>query len=260
MRKLSLKLCGFTCIMGIFGAFLRWMQMINISEPETNLVKSYSPWSFALVLFFILGLGLLIMFVRTLKNLEFPQKYPEVFSRGLPVYTITSIIIGVLMALGGALTVLRALSSTRSVFDLVLGLFAIVSSLAISSFVVSANKAKKMGSGSAQSVMIILFLCFWLIAAYKFSASDPVIWHFAPRLLAISATILAFYFIEGFVFKKPAPLLSLFFCLLGTFLCIITLADNYPMGEQLITLSSAALMTLLSFAQLNNAEKKDKVL
>lgn len=257
MRKISLKLCGFTCIMGIFGAFLRWMQMINISEPETNLVKPYSPWSFALVLFVILGSGLLIMYVRTLKNLDFPQKYPEVYSRGLPLYNVTSVIIGVLMALGGALMVFHALSSTRSVFDLVLGLFALVCALAVSFFVISANKTKKAGSGSAPSVLIILFLCFWLIAAYKFSASDPVIWHFAPRLLAIAATILAFYFVNGFVFAKPAPLLSLFFCLLGTFLCIITLADSYPMGEQLITLSFAALMTLLSFAQLNNAEKKD---
>ena len=260
MRKKSLKLCGFTCIVGIFGAFLRWMQMINITEPETNLVKPYSPWSFALVVFFILGAGLIFLSVRSLRNLEFPQTYPEVFSRSFSIYKISAVIIAVAMALGGVLTVFRALSSSRSVFDLVLGLFAIICSGAVFSFVMSANKPKKEGSGTAQSVIIILFLCFWLIAAYKFSASDPVIWHFAPRLLAISATILAFYFVLGFVFRKPTPLMSLFFCQLGTFLCIITLADNYPMGEQFITLSFAALMTLLSFAQLNNAEEKQQVL
>ncbi|MEA4895774.1 MAG: hypothetical protein VB064_11000, partial [Oscillospiraceae bacterium] len=96
-----------------------------------------------------------------------------------------------------------------------------------------------------------------LIASYKYSASDPVIWHFAPRLLTISSTVLAFYYIAGFVFNKPRPLASLYFSLLGTFLCLTVLADSYPLGEQLITVGFLAAMTLLSFKQISGVMTPD---
>ncbi len=252
MRKKSLQLCGFTCIMGIFGAFLRWVQLVKIIEPETGLATAHSPWSYTLVIFSLLNIASLVLWIRSFKKYSFPLKYPDAFSRGLSLYSIAAMVIGAVMALGGVLTVIRSLGSSGTVFDLVLGLFSFICALGASSFVISANKPNKKTGGTIQSAAIILFLCYWLIAAYKFSASDPVIWHFAPRLLAVSSTILAFYYIAGFVFNSPKPLLSLFFCQLGAFLCIITLADSYPLGEQLITLAFAALMMLLSFAQVSN--------
>lgn len=254
MRKKSLQLCGFTCIMGIFGAFLRWVQLAKIIEPETGLATAHSPWSYALVIFSLLSIVSLILWIRSFKKSGFPQKYPEVFFRGLPLYPIAAIAIGTVIALGGVLMILHSISPSGTVFDLVLGLFSLVCALSASSFLISANKPSKKTGGSIQSIVIVLFLCYWLIASYKFSASDPVIWHFAPRLLAVSAAILAFYYVAGFVFNNPKPLLSLYFCQLGTFLCIITLADSYPLGEQLITLAFAALMTLLSFAQVSNID------
>ena len=245
--------------MGIFGAFLRWIQVLNISEPDTHLVKLGSPWSYALVIFFLLFTVLLILWIRSFRAMNFPQKFPDVFSRELPIYSIASYAIGAIMALGGVLSILHALSLSGTIFDIVLGFFALVCAISASTFILTANKRENKGSGVAQSVIIIFFLCFWLIAAYKFSASDPVYWNFAPKLLAISATILAFYFIEGFVFNKPKPLLSLFFCQLGTFLCIITLADSYPIGEQLITIAFAMMMLLLSYAQISNTDTKEVI-
>ena len=77
--------------------------------------------------------------------------------------------------------------------------------------------------------------------------------NFAIRLLAISAAVLAFYYAAGFVFGKPHPLAALYFCQLTAFLCIVTEADVYPLGEQLIVLAFLVLALLLSALQLGSA-------
>jgi len=258
MHNKSLQICGFTLILGIFGAFLRWVQTIRVFDPDTGLAAPHSIWSYAVIFIILLGLALISLWVHSLKKCSFPMSYPEVYSRGKSIYSVAAIVIGIIMAVGGLMTIVNAMSvkSSYSVFELMLGFLSLLCAICATVFVINANKAEKQSSGTLSSTVIVVFLCFWLIAAYKYSASDPVIWHFAPRLLAISATILAFYFIAGFVFGKPKALYSLFFSLFSAFLCIITLADSYPKGEQLIVSAFAAEMLLLSFAQLNNITAK----
>lgn len=257
MLKKSLKLCGFTVVMGIFGAFLRWLQNVNIYEPDTGLAIPGSPYSYSLVLFAVLFAILLFVWVRSYRDIGFSSDYPEVYSGTLPGSKIAAYVIGALIAAGGLITVYRAVSTSKTAFDLILGLFGLVCAGGMTSFIASAGTAKKKSSGVFGAAATVFFLCFWLIASYKYSASDPVIWHFAPRLLTISSTVLAFYYIAGFVFNKPRPLASLYFSLLGTFLCLTVLADSYPLGEQLITVGFLAAMTLLSFKQISGVMTPD---
>ena len=256
MRKESLKLCGFTVIMGIFGAFLRWLQIQNIYEPETGLAARHSPLSYAVIFFVLLFAVLLGLWVHKLKDVDFPSSYPEIYSKSIPFVSIAAVLICGVMAIGGVLTLLRSVNTSKSVFDLVLGLFTLVCAAGTATFITSASKPEKKNGGYFGAISIVFYLCFWLIAAYKFSAKDPVTWDYAPRLLAIAATLLSFYFIAGFVFNKPRPLASLYFGLLGTFMCIITIADSYPIGEQFITVGFVASMTLLSFSQINGASSE----
>ena len=254
MRKKSLKLCGFTAIMGIFGAFLRWLQSVNIFEVDTGLAITHSPWSYAVILFAALFAVLLFVWLRRYKDIYFAPKYPEVYSETVSFVTVAAYIIGAVIAVGGVLTVYRAVITSKTAFDLILGLFSLVCAAGMTSFILSIAKKEKKRSGLFGASVTVFFLCFWLIASYKYSAADPVIWHFAPRLLTISVLILAFYFIAGFVFNKPKPLASLYFSLLGTFMCLAVLADSYPLGEQLITVGFLAAMLLLSYSQICSAK------
>lgn len=256
MRKNSFNICGFTVIMGVFGAFLRWLQTLSVFETDTDLATPHSPWSYAIVLFILLFAVLLFVWLRKLKNVGFALKYPEVYSKTIPFVSVAAYAIGALIVTGGVLTLIRSVHTSKSVFDLILGLFSFVCAAGMTSFLLSLEKPEKKKSGVFGAVSTVFYICFWLIAAYKYSASDPVIWHFALRLLAISATVLAFYFIAGFVFNKPKPLASLYFSLLGTFLCLTVLADSYPVGEQFITVGFLSAMTLLSYSQLNSAREE----
>ncbi len=253
MQKTAIKICAGALILGIFGAFLRWLQIQNIIEADTGLATRNSPWSFALIFFVLVFAILLWLMVRKLKNVDFPSKYPDVYLKNVPFASIFAVLIGIIIALGGVMTVLRSVQTSKTVFDLVLGLFSFVCAAGMASFIGSASKPEKKSQGFFGAISIVFYLCFWLIAAYKFSAKDPVTWDYAPRLLAIAATLLAFYFIAGFVFNKPRPLASLYLGLLSTFMCIITIADSYPIGEQFITIGFIASMTLLSYSQINGA-------
>ncbi|MFB0921546.1 MAG: hypothetical protein QMB62_11820, partial [Oscillospiraceae bacterium] len=246
----------FTVIMGIFSAFLRWLQNVNIFESDTGLAIPNSPYSYAVVLFAVLFAVILLVWLRRYRDIGFASNYPEVYSAAPPFTKVAAYIIGALIAVGGILTVYRSVINSKTAFDLILGLFSFVCAAGMITFLLSAGKPEKKSSGSFGAAATVFFLCFWLIASYKYSAADPVIWHFAPRLLSISATILAFYFIAGFVFNKPKPLASLYFSLLGTFMCLTVLSDSYPIGEQLITVGFLAAMILLSFVQVSGAKNE----
>lgn len=265
MRKNTFRLCGFTLVMGIFGTFLRWVQLGRAVEEDTGLFIAGSSWSWAMAVFLALVAAALVFLVRANKAPGFPERYPAVYAGGGRAVKGLAVFAGVLLALGGVLTVVYAMHTAAAaptslngttdytpVFDLALGLFAVISGIAAPSFVISASKSKP-DKGYGKAAVLVLFLCFWLIAAYKYSADDPVVWNYAVRLLAIAATVLAFYYAAGFVFEKPHPLLALYFCQLSAFLCIVTLADSYPVGEQMIVFAFVLLTTLLSALQLGNA-------
>lgn len=265
MHKNTYKLCAFPLVMGIFGAFLRWVQLGRAVEEDTGLFISGSPWSWAMAVFLAAVAAALFFLVRARKAPGFPDAYPAVYAGGGRSMKVLSILAGILLAAGGVLTIVYAMHTAATapaningttdytpVFDLALGLFAVVCGIAAPSFVISASKPKP-DRGYGKSAIVVLFLCFWLIAAYKYSADDPVVWNYAVRLLAVAATILAFYYAAGFVYEKPHPLPALYFCQLSAFLCTITLADSYPAGEQMIVFAFILLTTLLSALQLKNA-------
>lgn len=265
MHKNIFRLCGFTMVMGIFGAFLRWVQLGRAVEEDTGLFIAGSSWSWIMAAFLALVAAALVFLVRANKAPGFPETYPAVYAGGGHAAKGLAVLAGMLLALGGTLTIVYAMHTAATapaglngttdytpVFDLALGLFAVVCGIAAPSFIISASKPKP-DKGYGKATILVLFLCFWLIAAYKYSADDPVVWNYAVRLLAVAATILAFYYAAGFVFEKPRPLSALYFCQLSAFLCIVTLADSYPAGEQMIVFAFILLTTLLSALQLGNA-------
>lgn len=265
MQKTSYKLCGSALVMGIFGAFFRWVQLRRAREADTGLFISGSPWSIWIFLYLAAIAAALFLLVRAQRGRAFPPSYPAVYAHGNRAIKPLSALAGFLLALGGLLTIVYALRSAATaatgingsidytpVFDLILGLFALGCAVAASVFIGSAGNPKPV-KGYGASAFVVLFLCFWLIAAYKYSANDPVVWNFAIRLVTISSAVLSFYYAAGFVYQKPHPLAALYFALLTVVLCTVTLADAYPLGEQLIVFAFLLYSLLLAALELSSS-------
>lgn len=253
MQKILKRVCGLTAIMGVFGAFIRWVQGLTAFEEETGLAIPNAPWSYVMFFFMLATAIALIFMVRSFKKYEFPTEFTAAMTYEKRSIDISTYALGAAMALGGLIEAITSFrSEPRSMFGLITGILAMISAICFIVFIRSVRSEKAAPKARSAAVVIVLVLCFWLIATYKVFSSDPVIWHFAPRLLAVSAAIVAFYYIAGYPFNKPRPLLSVFFCQLAAFLLITTLADPFELGEQLIAASTAGFLLLMSYNILNN--------
>lgn len=256
MLNKSLRLFGFTAISGIFGAFFRWLQNITAFEAETGLAISGARWSIVLAVYLVLIAASLIFVVSRLRDYEFPTEYVKAFETPSPILDILEMVFAAAMALGGVLTMFPALTPPYSIFDLITGLFAIVAAICLVTFLRSTKRDHAETRGAGAALVVNLFMCFWLIASYKSFASEPVVWNYAPRLLAICTCVLAFYYVGGYPYRKPKPLLTIYFSNLTSILFIITLGDNYSFGKQLLALSSIGTLCIYSIILVNNAHKK----
>lgn len=252
MRTKAVKICGIALGLGIFGAFFRWLQNIGGFEKDTGL-EILGAWQSWVMIAFLLASAVALYFtVRCVREMSIPGEYPANIARFKPFYTIAAGLVALLMLIGGALTALGSRGSVNMIFELILGLLAIAA--AICSFLLFFRAKTPTAKGGLFSSVLVVFACFWLIATYKDSSNDPVLWHFAIEILAISATILGLYYFAGSAYKKFKPFPTVFFCLLGAVLDIVTIADDGSVGAHLLFAAAALLLLLLTFAMLNNGD------
>lgn len=258
MHKKSFIFCGLVCITGIFGAFIRWVQNTSAFDPETGLATPQAFWSYAMAVFMVLCAAVLVFLVRRLNSFSSADAYPDAFSGGKAICTGASFAVLILMGSGGLLTTVDAVQRSAAVsggmsailFDLVGGLLAI--GCAVSLFFILRGINRPEASGRSPFVVVVLFMCFRLIAEYKTCASDPVLWHFAVRILAISAVLLAVYYLAGFRLGRSNVKKTVYFSFLGIILSISTLADRVSVGYHLITVGFILALLMFSLLLVGN--------
>lgn len=237
MPKNSFIICGLACVAGIFGAFFRWLQNMTAFEPETGLAIPRSMWSIVLLVYLVVMAAALFLAVRWLKNnkrLNHADKFPDAFLGG-PLFCKSAAFISVvLIAAGGLMMVYETAYGVFSAFDLICGGFALIGAVSLYTVLTNVN-AKDQSSSGLAFILVDLYLCIRLIADYRASASDPVVWHFAIKILAVCAMIMAFYYLSGYCFEKAKPFRTIYFSLLSTVLGITSFSDGNFGSYSLIT-------------------------
>ena len=259
MQKKPLMFCGLTAMMGIFGAFLRWLQNMQGFETNSGLPITYSPWHFVILIYLVGFAAWLLWYLQREKSNAKPVEYPEVFACNSKFWKTCALVFSLLMAVSSVvtlITVVTAAPEERSIFNLILGLFGIVCSICFMSFI-NGTRGKNVRNGGFAGIVIVIFYCYRLIATYKTFASDPVTWHFAIQIISVAACLLAFYYVSGFAYGNSKMLHTVYFCHLGAFLSIISCADNVPLHLTLIAVSTAGMLLLISYAQLRNMALSD---
>jgi len=241
MRKDSWACSAAAGIGAAFGLFARWLQQINIFEEGTGLATPGALSSRMYVLVCVLAAAVLAyLLLRVRRRMAPPPEQLELLSSGR-LFPILMGISGVLAAAGSVLIFFLGKHDALSAILAVLGLLA---ALGIGLYPLALRYAEQ---GCVLCTAPILFSCFWFILLYKDNISDPVLWHYAPVMVTVAAAILAWFYMAGFAFCQPRPLVSAFSSYYAAILCVTILPDGRPVGETLILISFALSLAVLAW-------------
>lgn len=90
------------------------------------------------------------------------------------------------------------------------------------------------GEDAAEQLPLLelcLLFCLWLITDYQARAADPIIMDYVYEVFAIVCSLLGLYYLAGWSFQTGKPRRTSFFCLMGTFFSMVTLADAHTWAE-----------------------------
>ena len=253
MRKTALTLTVSTLVLGIFGAFLRWLQTMSAFEKETGFLI---PGAGTTVVFLIYSFLVVVAFIIvTLVWLARFDRGTDA-ARALRCDTVIPRVLGwVLCAAFAAAACLLLFSAGTSRYPMMqrlLGAFGILAALSFPFLF-----GKKGGSGDgpvgrAAAVVITLFYCYWLVACYKTNSEDPVIWNFGVMILALAAAASAFYFVATYFFGAGHGGRALIAAQLGVYLSVTALFEEHGTALSVMLGATAAMLLIVEYLLIAN--------
>ena len=106
--------------------------------------------------------------------------------------------------------------------------------------------------GRLASAVLALFFCLWLVFCYVLNEQNPVLWAYAPEILAITASTLAFYYICCWHYGAAKPNAALLFVQAGAFLNLSILPDSRALSAKAMFAATAALLLMLEVLMVSN--------
>lgn len=255
MRKDALKMVLITAVAGVFGAFFRWLENINAFEPDTGLMLPAAKTTILLAVYLLAAAALFIVLALMWSRRCSCEKTPAAALR--PSTFAPDIICKLCGAAVAVLGIVFMLSSPSARYPSLERLFAaacIFGGAAIM-FVTVKDDGSAAVSRSA-SLIPVLFCCMWLVRSYKNNAEDPVIWAFLVELLAVIATVMAWYELAAYHYGRARPGAALFFVQAAAFMNITTLSDERPAAMAAMFIIQAALMLMFEFLLVENFEPR----
>ena len=216
MQKNAVTATVATLVMGIFGAFLRWLQNTNLYDSDTGLAAPRAPISFAFLLF--------------------------------------SLVMFAVMAIGGIGLMFSAGASEAPVLQRLLGAAAIVAGAAFP-FLPGRILGGTNPLSKPASLILPLFYCVWLVFIYRSNLDNPVLWAYAPEVFAVVATILAFFYIAGCFYGRKTCNAALIAAQIAVYLDLSVLSDELRTLLKAMLIATALMLLLLEYMMISNLTK-----
>lgn len=267
MRDKAYRLTAFTAIISAAGFLFRWLQNMQIFDAETGLAEPGRFISYLVVGIIVLAAAAFGYVAIRMRAYDAPTAPAEALGGQTILYSAVSVAVMLLLAVSGVLQLLAANAANYTseqadqlVLDRICGVATVVAAVAVPFVTLGLKEESRAGMQRLCAALHILFAGLWLSAVYKTAASDPVLWHSAIEILAISAALMALYHTAGYFYGQPSPAASWFFCSLGAFLCILSAIDEHSGGENLCYAAVALLLLLRAYVITANLRYKDEPL
>jgi hypothetical protein len=250
MRKNALTITLTTLVLGIFGAFLRWLQAKTAFE-ESGLATPGAALSIVYLLYSLAAVAVLAFIV-----FGYLRRYsaPREPSAALRCGSVLPQILAWLLCAGFVCAAVAALfSAGTSEFPLLQRLFGAAGIFAgLCLPLLPAKNGAVSVMSRAAAVLLTFFCCYWMIFAYKLHAENPVVWTYGPEMVAIAVTTLAVYEVAAYYYGHAKPAAALFLIQLAAFLDLSVFFDARAVPLTVILAVFAALLLLLEYLLIAN--------
>ena len=240
-----------TAAAGVFGAFFRWLENINAFEPDTGLMVPFAKTTVFMAAYLIAAAGmfaaLALMWTKRFACEKTPDLAlrPSTFAPGLLCK-----LCGVLTAAVGVALMFYAPMQRHPSLERVFAASAIFCGAAVMLLPFKTDGSASGGRG--MYLVPVLFSCVWLVCCYKNNAENPVIWAFLVEVLAIAATMMAWYELAAYFYGRANPFAALFFVQCAAFMNITTLSDERGAAMTAMFAIHAALSLMFEFLLVKN--------
>ena len=258
MRISAFTVPFFVILAGVAGFFLRLSERLNVFDAITGLPERNSATTYTLmILSAAVVLGVLLFAIRVAAKHKALPGFESAFGTDPFAYPVVFILIGIGWLVGTFLyfSSLNAYGEVVAT-DIIFLIFSALSAVSVTFFAIEMYQDSRRNAPYALSVVPTVFMCFWLIFVYRYNASNPVLLSYIYQSLAIIASALSFYFTSGFLYGKPAPGKAVFSYYAAIYFCIVTLADNHPIGITIIIFALIATNLVHSTMLLWNLQSK----
>ena len=256
MRKTALTFTVTTLVLGVFGAFFRWLQLMNAFDKETGFPIPGAGITPVLIVYCVLALAAFcVLTLLWLGRYDRAQTAETALKCGTAAPLIISWALCAAFAAAACVILFTAGASQTPLLQRLFGAFGILAAISIP-FLFGKNGGSGGPMGRSAAAVLTVFYCFWAIFEYKSISSDPIIWHYAFEVLAIAVSTMSVYYVTTYFYgvgKLPRTLIAL---QLGVFLNVTVIFEQRSTPLNVMVGVSAALQLMLEFLLIENLWEK----
>jgi len=173
------------------------------------------------------------------------EGYLEVIAPVTPVYRFTTGIAALLIFVSGVAGIVPAFAgevlNSSAIAQSVLLMLAGICLIGLAH---EASGQKNLRGAYPFSIVPEIAFTFWLLIYYRSSQKNPTMLTFVFILLALAASVFAFYFNASYVFGRKAPQKFVFSHCVAIYFLVMSLADNIGFEKKLCFIGLALYFTV----------------
>lgn len=256
MQKNALPITLATLVAAIFGSFLRWLQTRNIFD-ESGLAIRGAAISIIYAVYTVLVLAAIcVLAAALLKHCSAPKEADAALADPTVFPFAAAVALAAVFICCAVVAMFTADSGKYPIMQRIFGAFGIFAGLCLPFLPGKKSGGHSSFSGTA-AVVLTLFCCYWLVFDYRLNAENPVMWAYAPELLATIATTLAIYHIAAYFHGRAKPRPTLITVLAAVFFDISVVFDARALWLTGLYAVSALMLLIIEFLLLSNLKESD---
>lgn len=256
MKSQAYKITGFAAVMGALGFMLRWLQGMRIYDEATGLADRSAGINVWVIVLLVGTLAALAVWSVLLRKYEPVRDHKALVGKSF-LYRLIGRVAGGLLALAGFWLLFAAGRYEMPFMQRMLAAFEIFGGVSAILLAAHADASGQVKTRRVAAVLLVLCGCMFMVTVYRENAANPVLWEFAPEILALCAATLALYYTAGYQFGQAKPFCGIFFCHAGLFLCMLCVTDMGLSPQAAAYAALALLLGMQGFVQTANLSRKE---